>query len=217
MIGVLLADDQALVRSGFRLILDVNPDITVVGEVADGVAAVAATRRLKPDVILMDVQMPDLDGIEATRQIIASGCSARVLILTTYDSDEYLYDAIRAGASGFLLKDATRDQLVTAIRTVAGGEALLHPSLTRRLIETFVRGPRPGRLPEALIRLSEREVDVLRLIARGRSNAEIAGELFLSEATVKTHLAHILQKLGLRDRVQAVVLAYDCGLVRPMA
>jgi DNA-binding NarL/FixJ family response regulator len=215
VISVLLADDQALVRSGFRLILDVHPDITVVGEAADGVAAVAATRRLKPDVVLMDIQMPDLDGIEATRQIATGGSSPRVLVLTTYDADEYLYDAIRAGASGFLLKDATRDQLVSAIRTVASGEALLHPSLTRRLLDTFTRGPRPGTLPQALNRLSDREVDVLRLIGRGQSNAEIAGTLFLSEATVKTHLAHILQKLGLRDRVQAVVLAYDCGLIQP--
>jgi DNA-binding NarL/FixJ family response regulator len=217
VISVLLADDQALVRSGFRLILDVNPDIAVVGEAADGVAAVAAAHRLKPDVVLMDIQMPELDGIEATRQIAASGSSARVLVLTTYDADEYLYDAIRAGASGFLLKDATRDQLVSAIRTVASGEALLHPALTRRLLDTFTRGPRPESLPQALNRLSDREVDVLRLIGRGQSNAEIAGALFLSEATVKTHLAHILQKLGLRDRVQAVVLAYDCGLIRPRA
>jgi DNA-binding NarL/FixJ family response regulator len=211
---VLIADDQALVRDGLRLILDVEEGIDVVGEAVDGLSAVARARELRPDVVLMDVRMPNLDGLGATRQITRAALPTRVLMLTTYDQDAYLYEAIRAGASGFLLKDSRRDQLVGAIRTVAAGEAVLHPQLTRRLLDTFGRGPVPAGVPTALDQLSNREVEVLEQVARGLTNAEIAGHLMLSEATVKTHLAHVMQKLELRDRVHAVVTAYECGLVR---
>jgi DNA-binding NarL/FixJ family response regulator len=214
VIRVLVADDQALIRDSFRLLLDLEPDIEVVGEAGNGQEAVAQTRQLQPDVVLMDVRMPVLDGLAATRALTRAGSSARVLILTTYDADEYLYDAMRAGACGFLLKDVRREQFAGAIRTVAGGESLLHPTLTRRLVERFVQGPPPGGQPSVLGALTERETEVLRLVGRGLSNSEIAAELFLGEATVKTHLGHVLAKLGLRDRVQAVVTAYESGLVR---
>jgi DNA-binding NarL/FixJ family response regulator len=217
-VSVLIVDDQALVRTGFRMILEAEADMDVVGEAADGVEAVAETRRLEPDVVLMDVRMPELDGIEATRQLLSGdGVPSKVVMLTTFDMDEYVYEALRAGASGFLLKDVPPEQLVAGIRAVATGDALLAPSVTRRVIEEFVRHPpesvrrRPGELAE----LTEREVEVLKLIARGLSNAEIAKELYVSETTVKTHVARILMKLRLRDRVQAVVLAYEAGLVQP--
>ena len=216
MISVLVADDQALVREGFRLILEVEPDIEVVGEAHDGATTVEETKRLRPDVVLMDIRMPGVDGIAATRQLAQAGVPARVLMLTTFDRDDYLYEAMKAGASGFLLKDARRDQLVHAIRTVAAGEALLAPALVRRLVEDFCLRPAPGdEPPEAFNGLTGRELEVLRLVARGLSNTEVAGTLFLSEATVKTHLSHLMQKLRLRDRVQAVVLAYESGLIRP--
>jgi len=212
---VLVADDQALVRDGLRLILEVEEGIEVVGEATNGHEAVALVGRLAPDVVLMDVRMPVLDGLAATREIVRSGSSSRVLMLTTYDEDGYLYEAIRAGASGFLLKDSRREQLVGAIRTVAAGDAVLHPELTRRLLERFGSGPAPDAVSDRLSGLSAREREVLTCVARGRTNAEIAAELFLSEATVKTHLMHVTGKLGLRDRVHAVVTAYECGLVRP--
>ena len=215
MIRVLVADDQALIRDSFRLILEMEPDIEVVGEAGNGREAVALARELQPDVALMDIRMPVLDGLAATKELTRAGLRTHVLILTTYDADEYLYDAMRAGASGFLLKDVRREQLAGAIRTVARGEALLHPALTRRLVERFAQGPPPvSRRPPALAALTDREIDVLRLVGRGLSNTEIAAELFLGEATVKTHLGHVLTKLGLRDRVQAVVTAYETGLVR---
>jgi DNA-binding NarL/FixJ family response regulator len=217
VIRVLVADDQALIRDSFRLILDLEPDIEVVGEAGNGQEAVARVRELQPDVVLMDVRMPVLDGLGATAALTRAGSSARVLILTTYDADEYLYDAMRAGAGGFLLKDVRRGQLAEAVRTVAAGDSLLHPALTRRLVERFVQGPPPGRQPALLDGLTDREVEVLRLVGRGLSNAEIAAELFLGEATVKTHLGHVFTKLGLRDRVQAVVTAYESGLIRPGA
>jgi DNA-binding NarL/FixJ family response regulator len=215
MIGVLLADDQELVRSGFRLILELADGIEVVGEASDGQQAIRLAKELRPDVVLMDVRMPVLDGIEATRRLARSGVASRVLVLTTFDLDEYVYAAVQAGASGFLLKDAPREQLVTAVRTVARGEALLAPAITRRLIERFIARPVPARRAAALAGLSARELEVLRLLARGLSNAEIAAELFLGEATVKTHLARIFTKLDIRDRVQAVVWAYESGLVEP--
>jgi DNA-binding NarL/FixJ family response regulator len=216
VIRVLIADDQALVRAGFRAILEGQDDLEVVGEAADGGEAVTIARELRPDVVLMDVRMPGVDGIEATRRLLQDGDAPRVLMLTTFDLDEYVYEAMKAGASGFLLKDAPRDQLVGAVRTVAAGDALLAPALVRRLIEDFVRRPGPGeRLPAELDELTERELEVLTLIARGLANAEIAAVLFVSEATVRTHVTHILSKLGLRDRVQAVVLAYETGLVQP--
>ncbi len=215
MIRVVVADDQALVRAGFRMILRAEPGIEVVGEAGDGAAAVAAARDLAPDVVLMDVRMPEVDGIEATRRIVRAAGGPRVLVLTTFDLDEYVFGALRAGASGFLLKDAPEDQLTAAIRVVAAGGALFAPSVTRRLIEDFVRrdGSRPE--PPQLDGLTPREADVLRLVARGRSNAEVARELVVSEHTVKSHVASILRKLGLRDRTQAVVAAYEGGLVRP--
>jgi DNA-binding NarL/FixJ family response regulator len=217
VIRVLLVDDQALVRGGFRSILDGQHDIEVVGEAADGVEAVGRALTLLPDVILMDIRMPRMDGIEATRRLLSGGRSpARVLILTTFDEDEYVYRALRAGASGFLLKSAPPRDLARAVRTVAGGDALLAPEITRRMIEEYVRrpGPTSGR-PVELAALTPREFEVLGLIARGLSNAEIGAELYLSEPTVKTHVTRILAKLDLRDRVQAVVFAYRCGLVRP--
>jgi len=217
MTTVVIADDQALVRDGFRVILEVETDIAVVGEAADGVEAVEEARRLTPDVILMDIRMPRLDGISATRDIVATGLTTRVLILTTFDGDDFLYDAMRAGASGFLAKDVRRNQLVEAIRTVANGDALLGSSLVRRLVEDFCSRPAPptAGTPSGLEELTPREIEVLELVARGNTNAEIAGRLFLSEATVKTHLAHLMRKLALRDRVQAVILAYETGLIQP--
>jgi DNA-binding NarL/FixJ family response regulator len=215
MTTVLLVDDQELVRTGFRLILDLEPGLEVVGEAANGEEAVRLVAQLHPDVVLMDVRMPVLDGIRATERIAAAGSASRVLILTTFDLDEYVYDALRAGASGFLLKDAPRDQLVAAVRIVAGGESLLAPPITRRLIERFVAQPAPGAVPDAVAALSEREREVLGLLARGLSNAEIAERLFVSDATVKTHVARLLAKLGVRDRMQAVVLAYETGFIRP--
>ena len=215
MIRVLLADDQELVRSGFRLILDLTEGIEVVGEAADGREAVRLAKELQPDVVLMDVRMPEFDGIEATRRLRQAGAEARVLVLTTFDLDEYVYEAMRAGASGFLLKDAPREQLVTAVLTVARGEALLAPAITQRLIERFVGRPSPDQSAPALADLSARELEVLRLLARGLSNAEIAAELVIGEATVKTHVARILRKLDLRDRIQAVVFAYETGIVEP--
>jgi DNA-binding NarL/FixJ family response regulator len=217
VIRVLLVDDQELVRDGFAMILDAQPDMEVVGQAADGARSVELARTLTPDVVLMDVRMPVMDGIEATRRIRAAGLHRlAVLILTTFDLDEYVYDALRAGASGFLLKDVPRSTLIQGVRTVATGEALLAPTITRRLIERFISQPSPTRArPRELDELTDREQDVLLRLARGRSNSEIAGELFLSEATVKTHVAHILRKLGLRDRVHAVVYAYEAGLIAP--
>lgn len=215
MIRVVLADDQALVRAGFRMILKAEPDIDVVGEAGDGAEAVALANELCPDVVLMDIRMPKLDGIEATRRIVVDEGSPRVLVLTTFDLDEYVYEGLRAGASGFLLKDAPEDQLVTAIRVVAGGGSLFAPSVMRRLIEEFTTRRLPAAPPPGLDELTARELEVLRLVARGLANAEIARTLFVSEHTVKTHVARILQKLDLRDRTQAVVLAYESGLVRP--
>jgi len=214
MIGVLLADDQALVRAGFRMILKAEQGVEVVGEAGDGAEAVALARTLAPDVVLMDVRMPEMDGIEATRQIVGGDGAPRVLVLTTFDLDEYVYEALRAGASGFLLKDAPEEQLVAGIRIVADGGSLFAPAVTRRLIERFA-GARPQNPAPQLNELTARELEVLRLVARGLSNAEIAGTLVVSEHTVKTHVAHVLRKLDLRDRVQAVVLAYEAGLVRP--
>jgi DNA-binding NarL/FixJ family response regulator len=216
VIRVLVVDDQALVRGGFRMILDAQTDIEVVGEAADGIEALEQAAALEPDVVLMDIRMPELDGLEATRRLVARRPGASVLMLTTFDADEYVYEALRAGASGFMLKDVEPEQLADAVRIIARGEALLAPTITRRLIEQFVRRPlasvqRPAELEE----LTERELDVLRLVARGFSNAEIASSLFLSAATVKTHLTHIFSKLRLRDRVQVVVLAYESGLVHP--
>jgi len=216
MTTVLLADDQALVRGGFKLILDAQDDLEVVGEADDGRAAVERARELRPDVVLMDVRMPLLDGIAATKIVVGERLARNVLVLTTFDEDRIVYDALRAGASGFLLKTAPPAQLVEAVRTIAAGEALLAPTVTRRLIEDFVRRPPPGDgAPDRLADLTDREREVLALIARGLSNAEIAAKLFVSGATVKTHVNRILQKLRLRDRVQAVVLAYETGLVRP--
>jgi DNA-binding NarL/FixJ family response regulator len=211
-IQVLIADDQALVRTGFRMILSVEQDIEVVGEATNGNEAVAMALKLRPDVVLMDVRMPQLDGIEATRRLVshAAASSTKVLMLTTFDLDEYVFGALQAGASGFLLKDLAAAQVVTAIRTVTAGDALLAPSITRRLVDEFV-GQR--RAVPGLDLLTPRELGVLRIVARGLSNAEIADELGVGEATVKTHVAHILMKLGVRDRVQAVVLAYESGLV----
>jgi DNA-binding NarL/FixJ family response regulator len=217
-LSVLIVDDQALVRAGFRMILEAEEDVEVIGEAADGREAVEEARRLKPDVVLMDVRMPDIDGIEATRRLLADDESeAKIVMLTTFDMDEYVYDALRAGASGFLLKDVPPEQLVSGIRAVANGDALLAPAVTRRVIEEFVRRPPSSAqtVPAVLGELTVRELEVLKLIARGRSNAEIASELFVSETTVKTHVANVLRKLDVRDRVQAVVLAYESGLVEP--
>jgi DNA-binding NarL/FixJ family response regulator len=215
VISVLIVDDQALVRAGFRAILELQNDIEVAGEAGDGGEAVTLTRELRPDVVLMDIRMPRLDGIEATRRIAQGGNGSRILILTTFDLDEYVYEALKAGASGFLLKDAPRDQLIGGIRTIAAGDTLLAPTLVRRLVEDFVRRPPPGARPKSLDELTRRELEVLILIAGGLANAEIASRLFVSEATVRTHVTHILAKLNLRDRIQAVVLAYETGLVQP--
>jgi DNA-binding NarL/FixJ family response regulator len=216
-IRVLIADDQALVRSGFRLIVETRPDLEVVGEAEDGEEAVRLTLELEPDVILMDVRMPGVDGIEATRRIVAAGSAARILVLTTFDLDEYVYAAVRAGASGFLLKDVRPGDLVEAIRLVANGSALLGPGVTRRLLERFADEDASGDAAAAVARLTEREREILRLLASGLSNAELAEQLVLSETTVKTHVSSVLRKLGVRDRVQAVIVAYDAGLVRPGA
>jgi len=216
-LGVLVADDQALMRAGFRMILEAEPDLEVVGEATNGREAVAEAGRLHPDVVLMDVRMPEMDGIEATRRLLEHNGATKVVMLTTFDMDEYVYEALRAGASGFLLKDVPPEQLVAGIRAVASGDSLLAPSVTRRLIQDFVRR-RPDTLRAAapeLARLTTREVEVLQMMARGRSNAEIAADLFVSETTVKTHVTHVLTKLGVRDRVQAVVFAYESGVVLP--
>jgi len=213
-IRVLVADDQSMVRAGFRMLLADEEDIEVVAEASNGLEAVDKTARFHPSVVLMDIRMPELDGLQATRRILAADNGARILVLTTFDLDEYVYEALRAGASGFVLKDESPEQLIAAIRTVAAGEALLSPTITKRVIQKFAQLPRPAP-PEELGDLSERERDVFRLMARGLSNAEIAGELFIGETTVKTHITHILQKLNLRDRVQAVVLAHRSGLFEP--
>jgi DNA-binding NarL/FixJ family response regulator len=213
-IRVLVADDQSMVRAGFRMLLSREPDIEVVAEAENGAEAVEKAARFHPNVVLMDIRMPELDGLEATRRILASDAGARVLVLTTFDLDEYIYEALQAGASGFVLKDDPPEQLLAAIRTVARGEALLSPAVTKRVIREFTRLPRPEQ-PQGLDQLTEREREVLELIAQGRSNAEIGQQLFIEETTVKTHVTHVLQKLGLRDRVQAVVLAYQAGLVEP--
>jgi DNA-binding NarL/FixJ family response regulator len=216
MIRVVIADDQDLVREGLRMMLEAEPDIEVVSEASTGIGALDAARLHDPDVVLMDVRMPQLDGIEATARLVRATARTRVLVLTTFDLDEYVYRAMKAGASGFLLKDASREQLAAAVRTVAAGEALLAPSITRRLLEDFCRRPPPSAaLPPAAQGLSPRELEVLTLLAEGLSNAEIAARLFLSDATVKSHVARLLSKLNLRDRVQAVVFAYESGLVRP--
>jgi len=212
---VVVADDQELVRTGFRVIVDAEADMEVVGEAADGRETIEAVRRHRPDVVLMDIRMPNLDGIEATRVIASEPRAPRVLILTTFDLDEYVYEALRAGASGFLLKDAGAAELLHGVRVVAAGEALLAPSITRRLIEDFARRPPAGARPAALADLTPRELEVLGLIARGLSNAEIARELIVGDATVKTHVARIFSKLDLHDRAQAVVIAYESGLVQP--
>jgi DNA-binding NarL/FixJ family response regulator len=215
-IRVLVVDDQTMVREGLRMILEAQSDIEVVGEAGDGAAALRETAAHRPDVVLMDIRMPGMDGLAATERLLRAGSAARVLVLTTFGHDEYLYAAMRAGASGFLLKDSPRAQLLHAVRTVAEGSSLLDPALTRRLIEDWVRRPPPAAgVPEVLRRLTPRELEVFGALARGRSNAEIAAALVLSETTVKSHVAHVLDKLGLRDRVQAVVLGYECGLVRP--
>jgi DNA-binding NarL/FixJ family response regulator len=217
MTTVILCDDQALVRVGLRKILDAEPEITVVGEAADGEDAIAEARRQRPDVVLMDIRMPVLDGIEATRRIVHAQPATRVMILTTFGLDEYVYEALRAGASGFMLKDAPPEEIAAAVRIVAAGEALLAPAVTRAVIEEFARrepSPLPTR-PAALAELTPREREVLELLARGHSNAEICEQLVVSEATTKTHVARILQKLSLRDRIQAVIYAYESGIVSP--
>jgi DNA-binding NarL/FixJ family response regulator len=218
-VRILLVDDQPLLRTGFRMILEAEPGLAVVGEASDGMQAVELTHSLQPDVVLMDIRMPRMDGVEATRRIAGPGRdgSARVLVLTTFDLDEYVVEALRAGASGFLLKDVPADDLIAAIKLVAAGDAVVAPSVTRRLLDRFAsRLPSADApTPKALESLTDRELDVLRLVARGRSNAEIAADLFVSETTVKTHVGHVLTKLAVRDRVQAAVYAYESGLVRP--
>jgi DNA-binding NarL/FixJ family response regulator len=216
MISVLIADDQDLVREGLRMLLEAEPDLVVAGEAGDGAQALAQARLLDPDVILMDIRMPQMNGIEATSRLVKGGSRARILMLTTFNLDEYVYHALKVGASGFLLKDATREQLIGAVRAVSAGETLLAPAVTRRLIEDFCLGPAPGTTAATTPGgLSERELDVVRLVAQGLSNAEIAARLYLSEATVKSHIARILAKLDLRDRVQIAVHAYEHGIVRP--
>jgi DNA-binding NarL/FixJ family response regulator len=213
-VRIVVADDQGMVRAGLRSLLEEEPDLEVVGEAADGEQALSQIRRLKPDVALMDIRMPGLDGIAATARLVEETVPTRILVLTTFDLDEHVFDALRAGASGFLLKDATAEELVGAVRVLAAGEALLAPAVTRRVVEAFRRLPEPDRnLAEALDELTAREVEVLRLVASGRSNAEIARELVVSEATAKTHVSNVLGKLRLRDRVQAVIFAYESGLV----
>jgi DNA-binding NarL/FixJ family response regulator len=213
-IRVLVADDQPLIRSGFRMVIEGRGDLELAGEAGDGVEAVELTHSLEPDVVLMDVRMPRMDGVEATRRLVASGSRARILILTTFDLDEYVYASIQAGASGFLLKDVGPDELADAIRVVAAGNSLFGPAATRRLVEQFTRRPEPGERPE-LGDLTEREREILGLVASGYSNAEIAQRLVVSETTVKTHVSAVLRKLGVRDRVQAVIAAYDAGLAGP--
>lgn len=215
MIRLVLVDDQAMIRTGLRMVLEAETDLHVVAEAGDGNEAIDVVRRERPDVVLMDVRMPHMDGIEATREITAGQPDVRVVVLTTFDVDDYVYGALRAGASGFLLKDADPDDLVAAIRVVARGDALIAPSVTRRLIAEFADRPAPARRSRVLDRLTDREREVLEEVARGRSNAEIAEALFVSETTVKTHVSHVLAKLHLRDRVQAVVAAYESGLVTP--
>jgi DNA-binding NarL/FixJ family response regulator len=216
VISVLIVDDQDLVREGLRMLLEAEPDLSVVGEAGTGGQALAQARRLDPDVILMDVRMPEMNGIEATTRLVQAGSRARILMLTTFNLDEYVYHALKAGASGFLLKDTNREQLTSAVRAASAGETLLAPAITRRLIEDFCRGPAPGAAAgTAAARLTERELGVVRLVAQGMSNTEIAARLYLSEATVKSHIARILAKLGLRDRVQVAVFAYENGIVRP--
>jgi DNA-binding NarL/FixJ family response regulator len=216
VISVLIVDDQDLVREGLRMLLEAEPDMSVAGEAGDGSQALAQARRLDPDVILMDVRMPEMNGIEATTRLVQAGSRARILMLTTFNVDEYVYHALKAGANGFLLKDASREQLTGAVRAAAAGDTLLAPAITRRLIEDFCHGPAPGAAASTTAgRLSERELGVVRLVAQGLSNIEIAGKLYLSEATVKSHIARILAKLGLRDRVQVAVFAYENGIVRP--
>ena len=215
-VRVVVVDDQELVRTGFRVILDSEPDIEVVGEAGNGREAIEVAERLRPDVVLMDIRMPHLDGLEATRRIVTDLKEGpRVLILTTFDLDEYVYEALRSGASGFLLKDGPADQLLSAVRVVARGDALLAPQITRRLIAEFARHSPRAHKSEQLEALTERELEVLKRVARGLSNAEIASELYVSETTIRTHVGRMLTKLDLRDRVQAVVLAYETGLVRP--
>jgi DNA-binding NarL/FixJ family response regulator len=216
VISVVLADDQGMVRAGLRSLLEADPGISVVGEAADGLAAIAEVRRSEPDVVLMDIRMPELDGLSATRQLIAERPSLRVLALTTFDLDEYVFEALRAGASGFLLKDAPAEELTDAIHVLARGDALLAPAVTRRIIEAFVAQPEPPEMPD-LDELSPREVEVLRLLATGSTNAQIADALVVSDATVKTHVSNILTKLRLRDRIHAVIYAYESGVVRPGA
>jgi DNA-binding NarL/FixJ family response regulator len=213
---VVLADDQPLVRAGFRMILEAEDDIDVAGEASDGEEAVAVTRQLQPDVVLMDIQMPKVDGLEATRRIAQDASTdSRILILTTFERDDYVFEALRAGASGFMLKNAAPEDLVRAVRVVATGDALLDPAITRRVIEDYAQRAAPRKDHARLARLTEREREVLRLLATGKSNAELAAHLYLGEGTVKTHVSHVLGKLGLRDRVQAVVFAYETGLVEP--
>jgi len=215
-IAVVLADDHAMVRAGFRLVLDTEDDIDVVGEASDGEQAIIVTRALRPDVVLMDVQMPRTDGLAATARIVAdAGLESRVIILTTFERDDYVFEALRAGASGFLLKNAPPEELVHAVRIVAAGEALLAPSITRRVIADYYRRPAPSVADSCLQRLTERETEVLRLLATGMSNGELAAQLYVGEGTIKTHVSSMLTKLGLRDRVQAVVYAYETGLVQP--
>jgi DNA-binding NarL/FixJ family response regulator len=216
-IRVLVVDDEEMVRHGFRMILESHPDISVVGEADDGVSAVETARLLTPDVVLMDIRMPKMDGLEATRILISRiSPPPRVVVLTTFDRDEYVYEALKAGASAFLLKASPPEQLAAAVRVVAAGDALLHPAITKRLIQDFARRPTPrAGTPPQLERLTERELEVMRLIARGLSNGEIAVKLFLAEATVKTHVVHLLSKLALRDRSQIVVMAYETGLIEP--
>ncbi len=214
-INVLIADDQALMRAGFRTILDADPELRLVAEAADGAQAVDAARRTRPDIVLMDIRMPVMDGLEATRRIVATRDLPRVLILTTFDLDEYVYDALAAGASGFLLKDVAPEQLLAGIHTIAQGDSLLSPTITRRLIESFVRHERTRQPPPGIEDLTARELQILELVARGLSNVEIAQQLIVSSSTIKTHVARVLAKLGVRDRVQAVVLAYETGVIRP--
>ncbi|MDQ6822242.1 MAG: response regulator [Solirubrobacteraceae bacterium] len=215
-VDVLIADDQALVRAGFRMILEADDSLRVVAEASDGAQAIEATRRTGPDIVLMDIRMPVMDGLEATRRIVATKDPPRVLMLTTFDLDEYIFDALVAGASGFLLKDVAPEELLAGVHTIAQGESLLSPSVTRRLIEAFVRDhPPTPKPPPGLDELTARELEILGLIARGLSNAEIAEQLVVSSTTIKTHVARVLDKLGLRDRVQAVVLAYETGVIRP--
>jgi DNA-binding NarL/FixJ family response regulator len=217
VIRLLLADDEAMVRKGLRLVLEAEDDLQVVGEAADGIEAIEETERLRPDVVLMDVRMPRLDGVEACRRLVAES-EAKVVVLTTFDLDEHLFEAVRAGASGFLLKASPPEELVAAIRAASAGNALVEPKMTKRLLDEFARRPGqppPGQVPDRFSELTEREVDVLHEVVRGASNAEIAERLYISETTVKTHVNHILSKLGVRDRIQAVVLAYDYGVVEP--